>query len=166
MRRIILIVLAVLTAAVSVQAEPLKQGDKLPLCIGDDCSKEYPWLTNKKVREYQALEKALVDGGTAAIIKDASLAGCFDQLKNGKKGCYAAERAAGKDSAWECYPLSPNEAPECYEAPALIPCSHRWIESAKGTKFCERCGIYAIQHVNGEWMLVPRGGRWIGAEPK
>jgi hypothetical protein len=45
-------------------------------------------------------------------------------------------------------------------------CLHRWIDSAKGTKFCEKCGIYAIQHVNGDWMLVPCRGRWIGAEPR
>lgn len=127
-------------------------------------------VTPEKRAEYERLEKALVGGGTAAIIQDATPAGCFDRIKivNGKevKDCWGAMRPAGRDSKWECIPLSPNEAPECYGNTYLSPCSHRWIESAKGTKFCERCGIYAIQHINGEWMLVPRGSKWIGAEPK
>lgn len=123
MKRFITFTLSVILAiALSscASAGPLKQGDKLPLCKGDDCSKEYPWLTNKKVREYKALEKFLTGGGTAAIIENAKPAGCFDRVKivGGKevKDCWSAVRPAGRDSKWECEELSRREKPECYEA--------------------------------------------------
>ena len=79
--------------------------------------KEYPHLTVGKVKEYKVLEKALVDGGTEALINDASKVGCFDWIKivDGKevKNCWGAIKPAyGK---WECKELSRREAPQCYE---------------------------------------------------
>jgi len=44
--------------------------------------------------------------------------------------------------------------------------THHWIESRSGVKFCKWCGIYAVQHINGEWLLVGRDAIWIGAEPR
>ncbi len=108
---------AVYTAEIDALRERL---NLKPLCKGEDCSKEYPWLTNAKVREYEALEKFLVGGGTAAIIKSANTAGCFDRIKivGGKevKQCWSAIRPAGRDSKWECREVSRSEKPECYEA--------------------------------------------------
>ena len=81
--------------------------------------KQYPHLTVGQVKEYRALENALVDGGRDAIIQDASKSGCFDRIKivNGKevKQCWGAMRPAGRDSKWECEELSRREAPQCYE---------------------------------------------------
>ena len=74
----------------------------------------------EKRTEYERLEKALVDGGTAAIIEAGKKTGCFDRVKSvgGKevKDCWGAMRPAGKDSKWECIELNRRETPECYEA--------------------------------------------------
>jgi len=119
MKQMYFLAVLILFTIPAFSGELLKQGDTLPLCIGDDCSKEYPHLTNKKVQEYQALERALAGGGTQAIIRDASKIGCFDRVKivGGKevKQCWGAIRPAGKDSKWECEELSRREKPECYE---------------------------------------------------
>ncbi|MCL5884504.1 MAG: hypothetical protein M1377_04040 [Deltaproteobacteria bacterium] len=122
MRRILAFTLSVILAIVlaSCAGTRPKHLDKKPLCVGDDCSKEYLWLTNAKVREYEAMERFLTGGGTAAIVKAATTAGCFDRIKivGGKevKECWSAVRPAGKDSKWECQELSRREKPECYEA--------------------------------------------------
>jgi hypothetical protein len=93
--------------------------NKHPMCCPEsDCSTEYPWLTKKKVEEYEALERFLVGGGTKAIIEDAAKKGCFDRIKivNGKeiKNCWGAIKPAGK-RLWECEELSRSTVPQCYE---------------------------------------------------
>jgi len=43
---------------------------------------------------------------------------------------------------------------------------HIWVESQPGIKFCERCGVFVVKHINGMWIMIPRESIWMGEEPK